>query len=243
MNKSDFLKHLRELVGEGCTEEALDFLETHFKDFSTYILNDVIILRSQFVTSKNQFLLKGIIENAEFGRSSARVNCAILEIADKIEKNIVRTKKKIVKDYSEEHKQLDKELFSKIKTKILPVSGSISFIRTNNFAGFAFLKKNIKDLYLFCQNIEKPDFEFIDKDLNIYLEQLKFEISKFYSLIGFNTWPIDNPNIDANTVPPEWEYEQPERFWKVVNEIHSTAEEICKNYDALIKLGKRKLGI
>ena len=157
--------------------------------------------------------------------------------------SVARKKKKIVEAYSEEHKQLDKELFSKIKTKILPVSGSISFIRTNNFAGFTFRTEYIKDLDSFCQYIEKPDFEFIDRELNIYLEQLKVEISKFQTIIALNTWPIRNPNIDANTVPPEWEDEQPERFWKVVNEIHSTAGEICKNYDGLIKLGKRKLGI
>jgi hypothetical protein len=156
--------------------------------------------------------------------------------------NMARKKKKIVEVYSEEHKQLDKELFSKIITEILPVSGFISFIRTNNFEG-AFRTEYIKDLDSFYQYIEEPDFEFIDRDLNIYLEQLKVEISKFQNTIGLNTSPINNPNMDANSVPPEWEVEQPEKFWKVVNEIHKTAREICKNYDGLIKLGKRKLGI
>lgn len=88
MNKSEFLKHLRDLVGEGRVEEALDFLFANIKDFATYFSNDVVMLKSQFVSAKSQFLLKGVIENAEFGRITARVNSAILEIADKIEKKV-----------------------------------------------------------------------------------------------------------------------------------------------------------
>lgn len=88
MNKSEFLKHLRNLVGEGRVEEALDFLSANIRDFAAYFSNDVVMLKSQFVSAKNQFLLKGVIENTEFGRITARVNSVILEIADKIEKNV-----------------------------------------------------------------------------------------------------------------------------------------------------------
>jgi hypothetical protein len=86
MNKSEFLKVLRDLVGEGRTEDAFDFLHDHIKDFAAYFVNDVVMLKNQFVSAKNQFSVKGIIENSEFGRISARVNLAILELADKIEK-------------------------------------------------------------------------------------------------------------------------------------------------------------
>ena len=86
MNKSEFLKHLRELIGEGRTEEALDFFKTHIEHFATYFSNDIVMLKSQFISAKNQFLLKGVIENAEFARIVSKVNLAILEIADKIEK-------------------------------------------------------------------------------------------------------------------------------------------------------------
>lgn len=88
MNKSEFLQHLRDLVGENRVEEALDLLFANIKDFAAYFSNDVVMLKSQFVSAKSQFLLKGVIENAEFGRITARVNSAILEIADKIEKQV-----------------------------------------------------------------------------------------------------------------------------------------------------------
>jgi len=86
MHKSEFLNRLRELVGEGRTEEALDFLEANIKDFTAFFSNDIVMLKSQFVSAKSQFLLKGLIENSEFARITARVNFAILEIGDKIEK-------------------------------------------------------------------------------------------------------------------------------------------------------------
>ena len=146
-------------------------------------------------------------------------------------------------EYNEEHKRLDKELLKKVKDELLPSEGSISFIRTFNFAGWAFHNEYLKDLREFSYYIEKPEFEFINDELNRLLENLKINISKFLSIVGLNTWRLKSLKIDANTVPPEWEDEQPDRFRKVVEEIHATAEKICENYDKLIKLGRRKLGI
>lgn len=86
MNKSEFLKCLRDLIGEGRTEDALDLLFDNINEYARYFANDVVMLKSQYHSAKGQFLLKGVIENAEFGRITAKVNLAILELADKIEK-------------------------------------------------------------------------------------------------------------------------------------------------------------
>ena len=143
--------------------------------------------------------------------------------------------------YSESHKVLDYELLNKIKTELIPPTGSIAFLRENNFAGFAFRIDNLDDIYKFAHEFENPDFEFIDTDLNNILNNLKLHTKNFISLIGLNTWSISNHNINANTVPPEWETEQPERFWETVNKIHKEADGICSEYDQLIKTGRRKL--
>ncbi len=56
--------------------------------------------------------------------------------------------------------------------------------------------------------------------------------------MAVNTFPTNN---GRQTVPPEWEIEQPERFWEVVNEIHANKHRICTKYDELIRTGRRLL--
>ncbi|MOA60220.1 hypothetical protein D3C78_1850450 [compost metagenome] len=46
-----------------------------------------------------------------------------------------------------------------------------------------------------------------------------------------------------NQVPPEWEEDNYEEFWKIVNLIHGLAKEICENYNQLIRMATVKLGI
>ncbi len=150
-------------------------------------------------------------------------------------------KKRKIK-YSEEHKKLDRDLLLRIKNKLLPHTESIDFIRYNNFAGFAYENKNLQDFFHFVHIMDDPNFEFIHEKLNKSLENLKKLIPDFVSIISLNTWSLEN-NIDFHTVPPEWEYEQPERFTKVVDKIHDLTTNICSAYDILIKTGRQELGI
>lgn len=85
MNKSELIERLRNLVGEGRTEDALDLLSDNIYISAKNFANDVVMLKSQYHSAKSQFLLNGVIENAEFNRIVARVNLAILVIADRIE--------------------------------------------------------------------------------------------------------------------------------------------------------------
>jgi hypothetical protein len=142
-------------------------------------------------------------------------------------------------EYNDSHKMLDFELYNRIKNELLPPNGTIAFIRQNNFAGFSFRVDSLNDLYEFEYEFEKPEFEFIHPEMEIILEKIKQHTAIFTSLIGINTFNTSNTN--ANTVPPEWETEQSERFWDAVNKIHSEAQSICTNYDELVKLGRRKL--
>ncbi len=87
MNKKEFLKQLRLFVEEGSIEEALDWLNKN-TDCTSLFSNDILMLKSQFSRAKSQFLLRGIIENEEYSRIVARISCAILELADKVQKKI-----------------------------------------------------------------------------------------------------------------------------------------------------------
>lgn len=139
-----------------------------------------------------------------------------------------------------EHLDLDRATFLRL-LEILPWNGTILFIRHNNFAGFSFSRDSIDDLYRFLHECQDPTLEFLDADL----ESLRIEIlnpaREFSKLIGYETFPTGTPR--HNTVPPEWEIEQPERFARVVDALHAATEQICGAYDRLVALGRRKLGV
>lgn len=153
----------------------------------------------------------------------------------------IRTRKPPTLEYKDEHKELDRKLLVKIKTDILPANGNLGFLRTYDFCG-AFLWSDLDEIKKFNLYNNDPEFEFIDIELNALLTIMKMEIEEFLSILGVNTFPLSNPNINASRIPPEWQQEQPERFNKVVDKIHNLTTNICSSYDELIRLGKRKLG-
>ena len=139
-----------------------------------------------------------------------------------------------------EHLDLDRASYRRL-TGILTWSGSIAFIRDNNFAGFFFERKRLDELYQFLQEAEDPSFDFIDSDLEGLRSQLLISIQKLLSSVGTNTFYTDSEGY--STVPPDWEHTNPKVFREAIAELHGAAGEICDSYDALVKLGKRKLGI
>ena len=136
--------------------------------------------------------------------------------------------------------ETDKNVYRLI-VKVLPWDGSIRFLRTNNFAGFSFENSRLNDIYNFVDNCSNPAFEFIDPDLEGLRESLLSNCHKLLHLIAFETFPVGTG--ERNSVPPEWEIEQPERFGKVVDSIHAATDAICETYDALVRTATRKLGI
>jgi hypothetical protein len=136
--------------------------------------------------------------------------------------------------------ETDKQVYQQL-VNVLPWDGSISFLRTNNFAGFSFDLSRLDDLHEFEYHCKNPAFEFIDPDLEGHR-------AKLYSLIDEFTWTIATDTFSTNTagrnwVPEKWEVEQPERFRKVVEMLHSTAKQIVETYGSLVKTATRKLGI
>ena len=125
--------------------------------------------------------------------------------------------------YDDETIKLDKAMFDKIRNELLPQEGTIGFLRHNNFAGFSFDLEKIDDLDNIEYEDRKSDFEFLNPDLEKIKIELINKISHFTSEISMNTFPT---NAGFQSVPSEWEVEQPERFWTIVNSLHSTASEI-----------------
>lgn len=136
--------------------------------------------------------------------------------------------------------ETDKLIYQKLLSS-LPWEGSLSFISTNNFAGFSFSKDSLNDLYAYDHLCSNPNFEFLDSDLEGAKANLLNHINYFTSLIGQNTFPTNNSGY--NHVPPEWETQNPEHFDEVVNKIHNAATAICNSYRDLTRVATRKLGI
>lgn len=133
----------------------------------------------------------------------------------------------------------DRELFKEF-LEVLPSSGSIDFIDTMNMAGFSFDSERLDDLREFYYNWDNAEHEFMDEELEAKRERLHELIGDYTSLISGNTFPTDG---GRQTVPPEWEREQPERFAKVVNELHEKAEEVVEAHQDLVRTGREKLGV
>ena len=142
--------------------------------------------------------------------------------------------------YNENTLNLDKKTFNKIKNELLPSNKAIEYIRHRNFAGFSFDDKMLMGLYDIEHENTHPEFEFLNPILENLKEELILEISKFTSLVGIETFPTHQ---GKQTVPPEWEIEQPDRFDKVVNELHQSTNRICNKYDELIRKGRRVLNV
>lgn len=142
--------------------------------------------------------------------------------------------------YDDETIKLDRQVFEKIRTELLPQTGSIYFLRHNNFAGFSFDAANIDDLDNFEHECKNSDFEFLNPDLEKIKLELLSAVAHFTGQIGVQTFLTNN---GRQTIPPEWEHEQPERFWKVVHDFYKTKSQICEKYDELIKLSRRVLKI
>jgi len=134
----------------------------------------------------------------------------------------------------------DKSVY-KILVSVLPWDGSINFIRTTNFAGFSFQRSRLDDLYEFEYQCKNPAFEFIDPDLEAMRATLYELTGSFTMTIATQTFTTSN--VEWSSVPEEWELDQPERFDKVVKEIHGTAQRIVESYSSLVKTATRKLGI
>jgi hypothetical protein len=160
--------------------------------------------------------------------------------------------------------KLDSELFTKIR-ELLPSGGAIRFMRFHDYAG-SFRLSEHDDLEEFLYQCEKPEFEFLDTDLEGFRVKLAEQIKKFVHMLGDYTFPLRRTDELWNRLPPEPERdfelighlrtiaENEEDFQKMMDEqrkhlrqareeMNSLANEICSTYDEFIRLGRRKLGV
>ncbi len=136
--------------------------------------------------------------------------------------------------------ETDKQVYE-LLVQVLPWDRSINFVRSNNFAGYSFESAQLNDFRDFRHCCNNPAFEFIDPDLEALRAKLLALIDSYLSTIAIETFPTRTAGW--NSVPEEWEDEQPDRFRRVVTELHDLAGRIVETYGALVKTATRKLGV
>ena len=120
---------------------------------------------------------------------------------------------------------------------IMASTGTIDWLRENNFAGFSFDWSNLRGLDDWV-NKKGPEHEFINAALEALRKEFHSAANKFLLSLATETFSTGN---GRSSVPQEWEIEQPERFNRVVTEIHDGSELVCKTYDALVVTARRTL--
>jgi len=135
------------------------------------------------------------------------------------------------------YSEIDKATFYRL-TNLLPSDKLMLFIKQKGFVCGSFPDEIMTQILIFLGENDLPEFEFIDADL----EGLKSElVSHFFSLnqlIHKNTF---DAGPERQGIPNEWEYQDPERFENAIDEFSKLTPQITKTYEALIKLGRRKL--
>ena len=136
--------------------------------------------------------------------------------------------------------EADKKILRNFMERV-PSSGSIRFLRTNNFAGFSFERKQLDDISAFLYDHDGPEHEFLNPELEIARQKFKESCDDLLGALAINTWPTHNKGYYS--IPPEWESEDPKRFNEVVSTIHAAADAVCTTYDKLIRLARKNLAV
>jgi hypothetical protein len=141
--------------------------------------------------------------------------------------------------YDAQMLELDKALYHKIKSEILPQDHLISWLREKDF-GVGFDYKYISDLGKIIEENRHPDFQFFHPQLEKRKVQLVAAVADL--LEAMNSYLFGNED-GLLSVPPEWEYRQPERYYEALSALSEKSGQVCNCFDDLIRTGRRLMKI
>ncbi|MEY9185782.1 hypothetical protein ABIG06_007337 [Bradyrhizobium sp. USDA 326] len=132
----------------------------------------------------------------------------------------------------------DKKLFDEL-IALLSSDGVIGFIDRFNMAGWLFQDSELDPLSEFHARWSAPERQFITPELEAARKALWSKARDYLRVIAIETFPANTPGW--RSVPEEWEDEQPERFRRVVKELHTLAGEIVQLHAELVRVGQERL--
>ncbi len=123
--------------------------------------------------------------------------------------------------------------------QLMRSDGVIGFIDEWNMAGFSFPSARLDPLREFVANWNAPEREFSSPQIDAVRQELWTKARDYVVEINRSTFPANGPGWI--TVPPEWEDKFPDRFKRVVNELHGMAGEIVEIHGRLVRTAKAVL--
>jgi len=140
--------------------------------------------------------------------------------------------------------ELDRKVFAELRAILPSDKGSIKFLRSHDY-GASYPCDIHDDLRKFLDNCTKPEFEFLDMDLEGRRATLENNIEDFIKTIGLYVFSLDaRPN--RCRVPKEWSYgseEQYKQWLHAIDLLNEQKTKVFETYDELIRLGRRKLAV
>ena len=134
--------------------------------------------------------------------------------------------------------EIDKAIYVAI-VKLLPYPKVMSLIESHNF-GASFHSSIFSTLDEFVVRNDDPSMEFLDADLEGLRVKLVKEIHEFAHYLAHQTWRTDK---EWQSVPPEWQHEQPKRYDEVIDRINELSKKASESYRALVREARRRLGV
>ena len=196
-------------------------------------------------TAKRDAVLQKTIRGISAQRIKDKLFSVDILFWDDLHQDLAKDEQVFANHYPQYFERPDKireheeELFSQLM-ELLPSDGVISFIDQTNMAGFSFRNANLDPLREFCSRWNDPEHEFLVLEIETSKKKLFLKAKAYLSLISSEVFSA-NYSSDFVTIPPEWEHEQPERFWGVVNQLHDMAGEIVALHRDFVQIGKNYL--
>ncbi|MEK6644699.1 MAG: hypothetical protein AABZ08_12415 [Planctomycetota bacterium] len=149
--------------------------------------------------------------------------------------------RKLELDYQESinEKAADKDLFRRFLL-CLPSTGSIEFIRDHDYAGGSFDRDRHEDLENFVTNWDNTEHEFLDCELEEKRQKLMALVNEFLHTMARDTFSVNN-SISRASIPPEWRYEQSDRFKETTEAINKLVSDVVKKHSDIVRTGRVKL--
>ena len=138
--------------------------------------------------------------------------------------------------YTPETLELDRILFNRIRTELLPTD-KMAWISANGFSSNPFEDWRVHIFYEISEESRKADFYFVNPKLERIKLNLIYEMGKLDQVLISNIFGAGKGWLG---IPSEWPYE---KFHKAKGEIKPFEDSVGESYKQLIRIGRYLLQV
>jgi hypothetical protein len=136
--------------------------------------------------------------------------------------------------------ETDRALLADLVAAMTANQRTSRLMREFNFAGWSFPLSDLDPLQELADPNRGPEHEFVDQELEALRASFTITTRNFLEMIARHTFPVRD-QTGWNSVPEDWEEDNPSRFHRAVKDLHESASAAAKAYDTLVRRAKQKL--